>query len=117
MSREIKFKAWDESRQRIVPPHNIIGMEGETSKNFPSDLILMQFTGLKDKNGVFYLCSLATAFLNKIHGCGTVIDRKVIKCLAVNTDLFYMGESEQLLEFHDFTCDILASDSMTALQV
>ncbi len=49
---------------------------------------------LKDKNGVFYLCSLATAFLNKIHGCGTVIDRKVIKCLAVNTDLFYMGESE-----------------------
>jgi len=50
--REIKFRAWDKEVKKIIKPEDIIGLEGETSKNLYQSWELMQFTGLTDKNGV-----------------------------------------------------------------
>lgn len=55
MKREIKFKAWDTELKTMLPPEEIINLEGnttETLKEMSPFLILLQFTGLKDKNGV-----------------------------------------------------------------
>ena len=49
--REIKFRAWDTELKKMFPPEDIIGLEGNTSKNVPDYLILLQYTGLKDKDG------------------------------------------------------------------
>ena len=49
--REIKFRAWDKTSRKIINPKELINLEGETSKNLPVWLTLMQYTGLKDKNG------------------------------------------------------------------
>ena len=45
--REIKFRAWDDKGKQIIDHENIIMTEGTM---FPMENI-MQFTGLKDKNG------------------------------------------------------------------
>lgn len=55
MNREIKFRAWDENRMR---PVNTLGFTDDafvsTSKGSGpiEDYKIMQYTGLKDKNGV-----------------------------------------------------------------
>ena len=48
-NREIKFRAWN--GEKMISPDYLIGLEGNTSAELPSDLTLMQFTGLTDKNG------------------------------------------------------------------
>lgn len=57
MERELKFRAWDKSRSEMYIPHTIHinpitksfgGMR--FNGDFMEDSILMQFTGLKDKN-------------------------------------------------------------------
>jgi hypothetical protein len=55
--REIKFRAWDESAEEMIsmPLDGYFGLErffGFLATNQPSGFILMQYTGLKDKNGV-----------------------------------------------------------------
>ena len=50
--REIKFRAWDEYNKRIVWPEVLV-FKGDKVYPMYSDKvrILMQYTGLKDKNG------------------------------------------------------------------
>jgi len=55
MSREIKFRAWYESEERMIP-WGELEVDEELSHILNDDLAdvspAMQFTGLKDKNGV-----------------------------------------------------------------
>jgi uncharacterized phage protein (TIGR01671 family) len=69
MSRDIKFRAWDDEDKKMVDVHAIDWLGGDgnlrpTSINYPQGKLydapddfggaikLMQYTGLKDKNGV-----------------------------------------------------------------
>jgi uncharacterized phage protein (TIGR01671 family) len=60
--REIKFRAWDKAKKEFVPEHWFLSLWNDGSGCFRNshnvdsridldDLILMQFTGLIDKNG------------------------------------------------------------------
>jgi len=48
--REIKFRAWDKEREEIVPVTQLFWDILGNLKT-PDSFILMQYTGLKDKNG------------------------------------------------------------------
>lgn len=55
MTREIKFRAWDMEAKQMLPVHEaefvngtLIGAKGVNWDNY---CIVMQYTGLKDKNG------------------------------------------------------------------
>lgn len=52
--REIKFRAWDELNKEMVYPNTTNPKKGffTTSGVFSSYDTLMQYTGMKDKNGV-----------------------------------------------------------------
>ena len=52
MGREIKFKLWDLDKNVMIPPEDVINLDGELSKNLPKRYIAFEFTGLKDKKGV-----------------------------------------------------------------
>ena len=60
--REYKFRAWDKENKvmcdvshifiaNMVLPQTVMASVGSEMKHCPSDAILMQFTGLHDKNG------------------------------------------------------------------
>ncbi len=52
--REIRFRAWDSVNKETNPPEELIHLKGDITKDLEdtnSCLVLMQFTGLKDKNG------------------------------------------------------------------
>jgi uncharacterized phage protein (TIGR01671 family) len=60
--REIEFRAWDKINKRMVNVDGFSGLEKDDSREFKyitcsqgvidwKDIILMQFTGLLDKNG------------------------------------------------------------------
>ncbi len=51
MNREIKFRAWDTEENEWVDAKST-GLLVDTASAFHKVLILEQFTGLKDKNGV-----------------------------------------------------------------
>lgn len=50
MSRGIKFRAWDERRKVMLKPASLVEMC--ESAIVPGGYHFMQYTGLKDKNGV-----------------------------------------------------------------
>lgn len=52
MSREIKFRVWNKETQRIgkITQHNLY--RGSIIPTFEDQQVVMQYTGLKDKNGV-----------------------------------------------------------------
>jgi hypothetical protein len=58
LMREIKFRAWSNKNKRMVDLYKITPLALDAALNmdglflpFTPELILMQFTGLKDKNG------------------------------------------------------------------
>lgn len=56
MNREIKFRAWDKKNKNMMVVHSIKFGSGGTpwiidGYHYAEDLILMQYIGLKDKNG------------------------------------------------------------------
>ncbi len=51
MGREIKFRAWD-SVEHVMCHDLHIRFNGRLSVNRPAHYAIMQYTGLKDKNGV-----------------------------------------------------------------
>ena len=55
MSREIKFRVWDTENDQcgIMIPHDYAASSGYLTDIFNgADITIMQYTGLKDKNGV-----------------------------------------------------------------
>ena len=48
--KEVKFRAWDKRAEKMIYKHHYISFEGELYP-YNKNLVLMQDTGLKDKNG------------------------------------------------------------------
>ena len=51
MKREIKFRAWDEEQKHMWEPMTLQDLHHGSDGVFDDDVIPLQFTGLKDKNG------------------------------------------------------------------
>ena len=49
--REIKFRAWDKETASWTTPGSLAVEPDFSLKGLGGDIVLMQFTGLKDKNG------------------------------------------------------------------
>lgn len=59
-NREIKFRAWDKFNAEMLKPNDVNGnkkdlrwffSQYEEAKNGGNEMILMQYIGLRDKNG------------------------------------------------------------------
>ena len=86
MTREIKFRAWGEKGKQMIP-HDCLVMNcdgfvavDEEGDTFPMDII-MQYTGLKDKNGkeIYEGDIIANIKTHAITGERLVWDRTVVE--------------------------------------
>lgn len=52
--REIKFRAWNPTKNRMSAPYEPLGngyLNGTRPTFWPKNMVFMQYTGLRDKNG------------------------------------------------------------------
>ena len=49
--KEIKFRAWDKKEKIMYNPSNVWGIDAGIIAQGRGEAIMMQYTGLKDKNG------------------------------------------------------------------
>ena len=52
MSRELRFRAWAKYENKMIAPHDGDFIKWHAMSNWKDVLEVMQYTGLKDKNGV-----------------------------------------------------------------
>jgi len=89
MNREIKFRAWDKRKQKMVNVHGLTGLEKDDSDPLKyitssegviewKDIILLQFTGLLDKN------------------CKKIFENDILKIYYQNNQKSYLKEVKWL---------------------
>jgi hypothetical protein len=77
MTRQIKFRAWDTERKIMLPSWSIWKIN-LIDCDFACNLILMQFTGLYDKNGKeIYEGDKVSFICNYAHQDGTPVKNEV----------------------------------------
>ena len=101
--REIKFRAWDKHTKTMdyyQPAIFDMLMQKKNCKSKTNDFILMQFTGLKDKNGKeIYEGDIVTALDEMIKGelKGSVRYYEKVGWFAID----FWGDKEEHLNFND----------------
>ena len=97
--REIKFRAFHRGRMEILREFNEhhIYFDDDGMQTIQGDMHLMQFTGLKDKNGVeIYEGDILQICNGSINGCHWMMDNRFIKFNegSFNVPLFCIGEEQ-----------------------
>lgn len=117
--REIKFRVWDKSDSRMITAANCqISFCGSIMSNAGYDVsdsyILMQFTGLKDKNGVgIYEGDIVKFTQHRAYNEGSfvgkiVFDNKYASFGIIKNNSFIKDYIEHFSEFHDIDIDLLS---------
>jgi uncharacterized phage protein (TIGR01671 family) len=72
--REIKFRAWDKWNNEMIQPHEGDFIKWHSMSNWKECLEVMQYTGLKDKNGQeIYEGDILKRLNSRLEGTYTVV--------------------------------------------
>lgn len=81
MNREIKFRVWDSQDNRMILSPHLSVNAGELMPNYHYE-ILMQYTGLKDKNGKeIYENDIVKLYYKGVYRYCQIIYQEGIFCL------------------------------------